>query len=310
MITTVTLNAAVDKTYQVPEFREGSLHRIPEMSMLAGGKGNNVARVTATLGEPVIATGFLAGHTGKLIEKLLEEDGIRHEYMFVPGESRTCITIVDPRNSRQTELLESGPVIQEEHLNKMKQKIRQLAVRSSFVIFSGSLPSGCSPSAYVDLIRTAKEEGARVILDTSGEALEQSLAGLPDLIKPNEHEVAKLAGRSISSEVDILTSITSLNQRGIRHVVVSLGDNGALAGIDGSLYRVHLPKINMVNAVGSGDSMVAGMAIALMKEYSPEEVLKLGCACGSANALHMQAGRVQADEVYELQANIKVERLN
>lgn len=310
MITTVTLNAAIDKTYQVPEFKEGHLHRIPEMSMLAGGKGNNVARVVATLGEPVTATGFLAGYSGKLIEKLLEEDGVRHEFMFVPGESRTCITVVDPRTSRQTELLEAGPVIRQEHLKEMKEKIRELAAHSSLVIFSGSLPSGCSPSAYVDLIRAAKEEGAQVILDTSGEALQHSLASMPDLIKPNEHEIAKLTGQPSSSEAEILTCITSLNQRGIRHVVVSLGGNGALAGMEGALYRVHLPQIRMVNAVGSGDSMVAGMAIALMKGYGPEEVLKLGCACGSANALHMQAGRVRAEEVRELQANIKVERLN
>ncbi|WP_068773740.1 1-phosphofructokinase [Paenibacillus sp. FJAT-26967] len=306
MITTVTLNAAIDKTYTVSSFEMNRVLRIGQMIAVAGGKGVNVARVARTLGEPVTAAGFAAGFNGQFIRQGLDAEGIGHDFIEVPGESRLCLTVLDAQNGTQTELLEPGPEIPLPNLEELKSKIASLAAASTHVCFSGSLPAGCPADLYAELIRLAQHAGASAVLDASGDALAAGLEARPLLIKPNEHEIERLLGRAASSDDDLAVCLRQLMGLGIRHVIVSLGGRGALAGSDGHLRRVQLPPVAAVNPVGSGDAMVAGMVTAIRRGYGDADMVRFGAACGSANALHAQAGAVTMEEVERLYREIRV----
>ncbi len=310
MITTVTLNAAIDKTYFVEGFELGKVSRIGQLISYPGGKGVNVARVAHLLGGSVQATGFVGGSNGQFIERELEKQGIRSGFVRVEGESRLCLNIIDSANHLSTELLEPGPEISELQAEEMKRRIRELAAGSGIVAMSGSLPKGLSSSFYAELIGIVREEGALAILDASGDALLHGIQAKPFMIKPNEQEVEKLLGKKLEQESDLYDSIHQLMRDGITCIVVSLGANGCVAGYDGSLYRVHAPRIEPVNTVGCGDSFVAGMAVSLRRGDSIEDALRLATATGTANALMAEAGNVRLEDVARLQLEVEIEAIN
>lgn len=310
MITTVTMNAAIDKTYITPSFAIDKLHRVKEMYAFAGGKGINVARVVHALQEPVTASGIIAGHNGKFIEAALAEEGIVHQFVAVEGESRLCLAITDPSTGSVTELLEAGPALTEEDVEQMKLTIAKLARTSTHVVMSGSLPQGCPVTFYKDCVDIIRKNGASPILDTSGDALVSGMEGRPLLIKPNEHEVLKLTGSDHADEDAILQAIHAVMEQGIQSVVVSLGAQGALAGMYNRIYRVTIPKVEVLNTVGSGDSMIAGLVVGDKRGLLPEEQLKLGAACGTANALTPAAGMVSLPQVEELMKSISVQQIS
>lgn len=309
MITTITLNAAIDKTYYLPSFQPGKVSRVATVHAFPGGKGLNVARVAHLLGEPVLASGFVGGHNGEFIRQELDKQGIRHDFVTVEGESRLCLNIIDETSRTSTELLEPGPVITDDHIEAMKRKVRQLAAASSIVAFSGSIPKGAPAAIYAELAAIAKAEGARVFLDTSGDPLLEGIKAQPYLIKPNEEEVAKLIGRPPERESDLYDSVRRLMEQGIECVVVSLGAAGSLAGIRGELYRVTAPSLDAVNTVGCGDAFVAGMAVAVSRGKNAEEALRLATAAGSANALTEQAGNVRLHDVQRFLHEVAIRKM-
>ncbi|WP_127585152.1 1-phosphofructokinase [Paenibacillus koleovorans] len=309
MITTVTLNAAIDKTYFVDGFELGRVSRASRMISYPGGKGVNVARVAYLLGGPVRATGFVGGSNGSYIERQLEQQGIANDFVRVEGESRLCLNIIDPVNGRSTELLEQGPEIEEAQAAAMKHKIRELAAQSKIVTLSGSLPKGLPASFYAELIAIVRAEGAMAFLDASGDALVQGIQAKPFLIKPNEDEVEKILGKKLERVEDVYSSVYQLMRDGIRCVVVSLGAEGSVAGYDGIVYRIHAPRIEAVNTVGCGDSFVAGMAVALERGDSIQQALKLATATGTANALMPEAGNVRLEDVSLFLEQVRIETI-
>lgn len=310
LITTVTLNAAIDKTYYMEKFPLGKVSRVSTMISVPGGKGINVARVAHQLGGEVLATGFVGGSNGSYIVKELGKSGISSDFVEVEGESRLCLNMIDQSESTSTELLEPGPVITEQQIAEMKAKIGLLAAKSAIVAFSGSLPKGAPASLYAELIGIAKAAGAQAFLDTSGDALLEGVRAKPIFIKPNEDEVEKLIGRKLEKESDVYGGIHQLMEQGIACVVVTLGASGSVAGFDGQLYRVRAPQIEAVNAVGSGDSFVAGMAVAIASEQPFQQAIRLATACGTANALNVQAGDVRSDDVKWLIEQVQIDLIS
>lgn len=308
MITTVTLNAAIDKTYTVSRFPLGEATRTGKPYVLPGGKGINAARVIGQLGGEALATGFTAGMNGRSIERMLERQGIAHDFAFVEqgGESRLCLTVLDQTTGQTTELIEPGPVIGESDLTALRQKIHQCAARSQIVVFSGSVPEGVPVSIYRELIKIVKRAGCLTILDASGEALIHGLDGIPDLIKPNEHEIAALLGKPLTDVRELGPVMDRLNARGIAYVVVSLGAEGCIAGHEGKLFRVAAPSLQAVNTVGCGDSFVAGLAVSLARGDSVEETLKRAVAAGAADALTPEAGVVDSGTVNRMMKELIV----
>lgn len=300
MITTVTLNAAIDKTYYVGQFEAGRVHRVGRQIAEPGGKGNNVAKVARLLGAKVTATGYIAGMNGAFIEGQLQLRDIETAFVNVPGESRICLNIIDEGNGQSTELLEQGPAIGESHLQELKDTLGRLAQRSGIVAFSGSLPPGAPSGFYAELIEIVQSAGARAYLDTSGKALQESLGIRPHLIKPNEDELAQWLGRDNEelTEQEYIDAAFKLASEGISQVCVTLGSRGTIAIIDGTGYRAIPPTIQAVNTVGCGDSFVAGMAYGEQQGMSPAERLRTATAAAAANAMSEKAGHID-DELFQ-----------
>lgn len=298
MIVTVTLNAAVDKTYYVSGFATGAVQRVRRQIAEPGGKGNNVAKIVRLLGGEAVATGFSAGAAGAFIEERLAAKGIRTAFVRIPGESRTCLNIVDEASGASTELLEEGPTVTPEGLAEIKDAVGRLGAVASIVVLSGSLPAGAPADLYAELVGIARSAGARVYLDASGEALALGVDAGPDLIKPNEEELARLVGRKRLEASHWTTTASMLHDRGVRQVCSTFGSQGAVACMEGALYRVIAPAVHAVSAVGCGDAFVAGMAYAEELGLPADERLRMAAAAAAAAAMTDRAGELDLG-VYE-----------
>lgn len=310
MIATVTLNPALDKTVIVPHFAVGKTNRVQVKYVDPGGKGINVAKVLKQLGSPVIATGFLAGNNGRYISEALASRDILTDFVYLTGETRVNLKIIDPVSGMETEINEPGFLIADEHLKQFKQKTRELAERCSVMVFSGSLPPGVPPDTYAALIRIAKSCGTKTILDTSGEALEIGLGAGPDLIKPNRAEVQELLQIRVEKEKDLIDAARRLLAMGTSTVVISLGAAGALAASGDRMIRARPPSIKTGSTVGAGDSMVAAFAYAMMKNLSLGEALRLATAASTATATVDGSGVGDFQLIQEFLPQVELEELH
>ena len=227
---------------------------------------------------------MLGGKSGDFIADRLEDYGIRQDFVRVAGETRSCLAIITD-DGVQTEILEPGPQVSGAELEIFRQKYNELLEAADIIVASGSVPRGVPTDFYARLIQEARAAAKPFLLDTSGELLRQGIAARPFFIKPNRDEIEALTGRRITTEAETAAEVRRFLEQGISLAVVSLGAQGSIAGYEGRLYRVTVPKIEAVNPVGSGDSYVAGIAAGLARGLAVEDVLKLAAACGTANAM-------------------------
>ncbi|WP_394139417.1 1-phosphofructokinase [Cytobacillus oceanisediminis] len=305
-ILTVTLNPAIDTAYRLEYLKTGSTTRTKKPLKTVGGKGLNVTRVLSILGESVTATGFLGGSNGTYIRNELARLGVRDEFVQILGETRQCLAFIDSRNNH-TEILEEGPSISSEEQEEIRKLLRVLIPEVNILVVSGSLPLGVSSNLYQWMIREAKNHGVKVLLDTSGEALAESLLLGPYLIKPNREELEEILGCSCQGEEEIWKAMEKIAEKGIEVVIVSDGDKGSLVYYKGERLKVVSAEIRAVSAVGSGDSFIAGFAAGLSKGYSIKDTLVLASACGSANALEETTGYINLQNLDYLIKQISIE---
>lgn len=302
---TVALNAAVDTSYIFDGFSVGEIHTVAELQRVAGGKANNVARVLKLLGAPVVATGFAGGGAGAFIRQDLERHGIAAEYEEIPGESRTCLAMVDRVGGTLTEVREKGPTVPAEAAKAFLARFERLLDGARAVVISGSLPPGISPDFYGKLVERARERGVFTVLDTSGAALKAALGAGPDLVKPNRDELASWLGTAGLS--DPIAAARQMQGAGARAVAVSLGKDGLVyIGPEGT-WRVKPPTVDAVNTVGSGDSLVAGFTAGVLRGLPVPEALRLGVACGTANALTKGVASPRAEDIERILGQVTVE---
>ncbi len=296
-VVTVALNPSIDKTVTVKEFVPYGLNRVEHSQVDPGGKGINVARVLKSFGVHATAAGFLAGHTGKLLQNFLAQDGIDSDFMEVQGETRINIKIFDRKVKRITEVNESGCVVSAEELSKFQERFRELCGEARIAIMTGSLPPGIPDDVYAQFIETAKTAGAQTILDADGEALKKGIASQPFAIKPNIHELEALAGRPLATQQDVLAFGRKLVQDGIGLVIVSMGADGAIVLNEDEAYKTDPWKIQVKSATGSGDSMVAALAAALMRGASLSDIARAATAAGTVTASKPGTQLCTEDEV-------------
>lgn len=310
MIATVTLNASIDKAYQLAcPLVDGTVMRVETCIDNAGGKGLNAARAVATCGERVLATGFVGGNNGRLLCELLDADGIEHDFVQVASETRCCVNVLEP-DGRSTEFLEPGRPVSEDELAAMRAKIAEVAAKADVVTFNGSAPAGAGDDIYLELVGVVREAGARAILDTSGKLLVGSLAARPTMIKPNTDEICAILGRKPSSIDEIVAAAREVHERhGIERVVVSLGGDGSVMACDEGVFRGRAPKIEVVNPVGSGDTMVGAFAVAMARGLGAADCLAYAMSCASANCLTPSTGHFDMAVAEELRAQTTIERV-
>ena len=306
MILTVTLNVAIDKLYVVDHIDLGEVIRVKECNYTAGGKGINVSRVARLLDEEVTATGFIGGYSGEFVRENVRNARIQENFIKVNGESRSCINIVDRNTGKQTEFLEPGLNITDKNIEELIDHYELLCKSCDIVTISGSVPIGGDETIYPRLIEIAKRKGKKVILDTSGKLLKAGIDAKPTVIKPNIEELKQLLGMTISSKEDIIHAASELHNSGIEIVIVSLGKDGAMIVCKEGVYQGTTPDIKVLNTVGCGDSMVAGFAVGITRDYKILDTIRLGMAVSTANALTMETGYFDKEDMEKLFCEIEV----
>lgn len=309
MILTVTLNAAIDKRYVVEGYQVGQVNRVKECSYVPGGKGLNVSKPAAIYGAEVVATGFVGGHAGNYIEDSLKPFGIKSEFYHVEAESRSCINIWDEVNHVQTEFLEPGFTLTEKEFEGFEEKFRTLVTDAKVVAMSGSVPKGLDGTAYQRLVKIGKNAGKQVILDTSGKLLEMGIQASPTLIKPNIDEICMLTGKTCNDIAEIIDAAKEIHKNGVKIVAVSLGADGSLAVGEEGIFRAEVPKIDAVNTVGCGDSMIAGFAVGMEEGLSLPDMLKKASAISAAAAMREETGFFVMQDMEKLLPEIKITKL-
>ncbi len=312
MIITVTLNAAIDKTLSVPNFRLGRRHRTVEQTTMPGGKGVNVARMLKTLDMPVIATGFAGGPTGTRIVEQLTEESILNDFERIREESRTNTAVLDPTNGEQTEINERGPAVSAKEMELFRDKLVYLSRGAAIVVFAGSLPRGVEGDAYASLIRDVRKLDVVTIVDTDGEPLRQAVRAEPSVITPNVNEAEELVGHEFNDDDDMVNAVTVMRSLGAREAIMTTPD-GCLAWLrdEGGpvLLRARIEPREPVATVGSGDAFLAGYVSARYAARSPEDCLRFAVACGAESTQRLGAGLIEPREVERLLGEVEVERV-
>lgn len=309
MILTVTLNASIDKLYLVKSLTPYGVTRVQEVVNTAGGKGMNVSRVAALAGEPVTAMGFAGGYNGQLFQSLINTPGIRPAFTATSSETRCCINVRDEETASSTEFLEPGNPVTQEEIDRFLTDYRKELEQAKVVAVSGSMPKGLPGDFYATLTRIAKEAGKTVIVDSSGNSLKEALPGCPDLVKPNAEELQQLTGADTSSVESCVTAARALQAQGAGTVAVSLGKDGVLVVSPDGVYQGKPPKIQVVNTVGCGDSMVAGFSVGFSRGESLEETIRFAVAISVANALTKETGCFAQKDLEALLPQVTVEKL-
>lgn len=286
---TVTLNAAIDKRYDVPEVTVGEVQRVARVRASAGGKGLNVSRGALLCGQSIVATGFVAGFAGQFVTSQVTAAGMRDEFIRVAGETRTCINIIDSAG-RSTEFLEPGVTVTPGDLSVLIQRFIELLPGVDAVTLSGSAPSGCPTDVYVPLIRAALAAGKPVLLDTSGSLLAAGVAAGPTVVKPNQEELSALIGSELHSRDEVMAAARRMCSQGPEWVVVSLGEWGAVAVSRHRAVEVAAPRVTALNTVGCGDVLLGGLATGLASGLDVAEALPLAVRVSAAAAAHPETG--------------------
>lgn len=310
MIITVTLNAAIDKSLAVPNFRLGRRHRTVEQRTMAGGKGVNIARTLKSLGQPVIATGFAGGATGTRIVEQLTEESILNDFVRIREESRTNTSVLDPTTGEQTEINERGPSVTEHELELFRDKLLYLARGAAIVVFAGSLPRGVDPDVYASLIHDLERSEVTTVVDTDGEPLRHAVRAEPDLVSPNVLEAEELVGHEFSSEEERSLAMGEIAELGPKEVIMTLPD-GCLAQVllDGQpqLKRAQIEQREPIAKRGSGDALLAGYLAARYEGRPQDQCLRFGVACGAESTARFGAGSIDAREARRLMGGVELE---
>ena len=282
-VVTFTPNPAIDASTAVDRVIADRKLRCGAPRFDAGGGGINVARVIHRLGGDATALFFSGGPTGELLHQLLERDGVANRTVHSEQWTRENVTVLEESSGRQFRFCMPGPQVTCEEWHSALELLGQWEPTPQFVVASGSLPPGVPPDGFAQVARTIKASGSRLVLDTSGSALVCGVTSGVYLVKPNLRELAALAGVKIADEEHVKAAARSIVERGWSEVVVvSLGAGGALVVTATDCHRIIAPIVPVRSRVGAGDSMVAGIVLALVRDWPLAEAVRFGVAAGAA----------------------------
>ena len=312
MIITVTLNAAIDRTVAVPNFRLGQRHRAVEARTMAGGKGVNVARALRLLGRPVIAAGMAGGATGNRLLEALEQESIMTAFTRIQGETRTNLAVIDPTTGEQTEINDRGPDVSAAELEELTESLLYLAQGASLCVMAGSVPPGTPEDYYAHLIAELRALGVPTVLDTEGEQMRAGLRAEPAVVAPNIAEAEEAVGHEFNDDDDFAMGLASLLEMGASEAIIT-SETGCVAivgqGPDRRRYEARIEQLEPVTTVGSGDCFLAGYVAARFEGASARECLAFGVACGAESTQHFGAGTLDRREAERLLNRVELREL-
>ena len=312
MILTVTLNAAIDRTVAVPNFRLGHRHRAVESRTVAGGKGINVARALKMLGRPVIATGFAGGPTGNRLLEQLRKEAVLTDFTRIAAETRINLAVIDPTSGEQTEINERGPAVSPEEVEAFVRRVGYLADGAKLCVLAGTLPPGAGDDLYARLVKDLSERGLPVVLDAEGSAMLAGLRAGASVVTPNEREAEELVGQEFADRDDLIQGLAELVRLGAGEAAITRPD-GCVAvigsGSEQRFLEVRTEPLDPVSTVGSGDAFLAGYVAARYDGKEADECLAYGVACGAESTQHFGAGTVDRNQVERLLGEVHVQDL-
>ncbi len=282
MVYTLTLNPALDYVMKTGALSFDNINRSKGETLSYGGKGINVSVILSRLGIENKALGFLAGFTGKQLEKMLISDGIGCGFVYLEnGNTRINVKI---RAEKELDINADGPQIKEADIERLLEKLNCVKA-GDFVVIAGALPENAPQNAYEIVLSRLEKRGVNFVVDATGGLLKSVLKYKPFLIKPNHLELSALFKADAETDEEIEKYARQLQADGAKNVLVSRAEKGALL-IDenGGVSKIGAVTGELINSVGSGDSMVAGFIAGYIKTGSFEYALKLGNACGAATA--------------------------
>lgn len=282
MIYTVTLNPSLDYIMKVESFRRGEVNRSVEEKIMPGGKGINVSLVLRNLDVSSVALGFVAGFTGKKIERFLEERGVLTDFVYSEeGFSRINVKL---HAESETEINGAGPFLDRASLQKLFDLILKLT-DEDILVLAGSVPQNISKSIYAEMAERVTLKSAKLVVDTEKELLASVLPFKPYLIKPNQKELSDYFGCQINTKSEIKDYALRLKKQGAQNVLVSMsGDGAVLVSSDEKVYYCSAPDGKVIHSTGAGDSMVAGFLYAKQNGFSDIDALRFSVCAGSATA--------------------------
>ncbi|ABR47051.1 1-phosphofructokinase [Alkaliphilus metalliredigens QYMF] len=306
MIITVTMNPAIDRTIEIADFTVGKVNRIETSKIDVGGKGINVSKVIQELGGHSMATGFVGGATGEEIKKHLKDKGIQFKFIDVAEETRTNIKMVDSLKGIQTDFNESGAPVAEKNIVALKKCIEELCNPGDLVIIAGSTPCNVNHDIYLELTQLIKNKGGKVLLDADANYLMEGIKATPFLIKPNLEELQRAIGTTLEGVEAIAKAGKDIVKRGITHVVISMGEEGALfIREEGTIWAQGI-QVPVGSTVGAGDAMVAAMAYGLEQEYDYEKLVRLSMAAGTAAVMTKGTESAAREKIIEIEKQVQL----
>lgn len=314
MILIVTLNPCIDKTMYIKRNELGKIIRASKVKIIAGGKGNNVARVLKKLGIKNISLNFLGGNYGKIIEDCLKKDGINYKAVWIKKPSRTVVTVLE-NDLRQTAFVEPGPHVsdteKEDMIKMFRKTIEEKKSEIKLIVLSGSIPSNNCNDIYKIMIEIAKEKKIKSILDSRGKALRIGAEARPFLIKPNVQELEDIL--KIKLDKNYKENENRLNQYVIKLnkyaeiVILTMGDKGSLISNGKKIYKAIPPKINVINPVGSGDAFIAGFIYGIYRDLDFLDSIRIATSAGTANVSMWDAASCDRKQIMKFFDKVKVE---
>ncbi len=308
MITVIGFNTAIDRFIRLDTLRPGEVSRALDEQAYPGGKGLHVAQTIAALGERVQLVGLVDAAHRNMIGRQMCERGVLFHGIEIADNLRTCIALQDA-SGQITEILGQGPLLDSAQQEALLRAFRRGVDDSDLVVLSGSLPRGFPPTTYAELATYVRDAGKRCLVDAGGELLQHAVQAQPFLVKPNRDEISELLGRPIGDLAAAVDAVHELRIRGVAMPVVTMGALGAVAADANGVWHAAIELAQIRNTVGSGDCLLAGMTVGMTRNMNLEETLRLGVACGAANAQGQETGFVERRAVEALRSQVRVHRL-
>lgn len=286
--------------------------RAHDVILLASGKGTNAARAAHILGHPVICTGFIAGHSGRLLAQMANAEGLSSRWTAIDGETRAAVIILDDQAPGQDALLISEPGMPTTVADWQRLQVDVLAATGfdrSIVCLAGSVPPGTPLKAYSKLVATLQNRGHKVWVDVEIPALSAALIARPAGVKINRNETGDLLGQTPENIPEIVEAAQAIRAKGAAAVVITLGNAGAVFVDDQQAWLAQPPTVSAISTVGSGDAFLGGLAVGLAREEPIAELLRRAAASGAANTLQLGGGRFHFADYEKLLPQVQVKPL-
>lgn len=317
MIITITVNPSVDRLYNVNKLVPGQLNRVELKKHMVGGKGFNAGRVSSLLDKKTYVFGFIGGENGNFIREEAKKDKYRTWFIDTGKETRNCLQIIDNEGNK-TEINENGLKVDKDLYDQLENSLHGLIESQDVkaVSLNGSLPKGSDFHYYIRLMKMIRKTSPKcgIVLDTSGSILNKILNSdtLPDIIKPNEHEIADYLNKEVTTNPKIIVQEIEENSnlKRVPIIFVSLGSKGCVVKHYDTYYYAIQKPVKAVNTEGSGDSMVGGILAAIDEDATVQKMIQFACAAGTANAMNIKTGYIDRKTFDSVIPNIEIQALN